>query len=326
MATIDCGGAGENRTLHRYVPPSQCSDISSNSGSDVAPKGVWKFVKQLRGDHVECFKPDSDKTKKTHCCLYSDENGTCYQLLRLCRHKDNGSWNTAEALVHFKLSHPQSELGGKQNGKEKRKLEQSAKHVDNSTAAQEAKKQAMEEEGEKEASATVERVSVSPEQKPKQAGEECFVSDIKRLCLARNDKDRLSWHEYFASMSILASARSPCERLHVGCVIVRENRMLSMGFNGFFSGAPHKSIMKDGHEQATVHAEQNAISHAARVGISLRDSCAYITHFPCVNCYKSLVAAGIARVYYIDDYRNDRVVFELSKVSGVTVDKVTGLR
>lgn len=150
-----------------------------------------------------------------------------------------------------------------------------------------------------------------------------FVEAMKSLCKSCDGKQRLSWHQYFASMAILASARSPCERLHVGCVIVRENRILSMGYNGFFSGAPHKSIMKNGHEQATVHAEQNAISHAARVGISLNGAVAYITHYPCVNCFKSLVSAGIRHIHYLEDYRNDPVNLELSQLSRVKIDRLS---
>lgn len=146
-----------------------------------------------------------------------------------------------------------------------------------------------------------------------------FVGSLKRMTKCAH---RLSWHEYFASMSVLASARSPCHRLHVGCVLVKNNRVLSMGYNGFFSGAPHTSIIANGHEQATVHAEQNAISHAARVGIALDGSTAYITHYPCVNCYRSLVATGITHIYYLDDYRNDAVVADLAFVSGVKIEQL----
>ena len=95
-----------------------------------------------------------------------------------------------------------------------------------------------------------------------------------------------------------------------------------MGYNGFFSGSPHISIIRDGHEQATIHAEQNAIAHAAKQGISLNDSIAYITHFPCVNCFKILISAGIKKVYYIDDYRNDPTNIELSQLSKVSIEKL----
>jgi len=82
-----------------------------------------------------------------------------------------------------------------------------------------------------------------------------FLDDLKSMCAELETRGRLSWHEYFASLALLVSARSPCQRLHVGCAIVRENRVLCTGYNGFFSGVPHRSIFANGHEQATVHAE-----------------------------------------------------------------------
>ena len=69
----------------------------------------------------------------------------------------------------------------------------------------------------------------------------------------------MSWDDYFSSLSLLISSRSPCHRLHVGCVLVNEKRVLSTGYNGFLPGAEHKSVVRNNHEQATVHAEQNAI-------------------------------------------------------------------
>ena len=85
-----------------------------------------------------------------------------------------------------------------------------------------------------------------------------FLGRVKALTKEAARDQRVSWDEYFGGMALLAAARSPCERLHVGCVVVRDRRVLSMGYNGFFQGAPHQSIMAHGHEQATVHAEQNA--------------------------------------------------------------------
>ena len=52
---------------------------------------------------------------------------------------------------------------------------------------------------------------------------------------------RMEWDDYFISIALLASQRSPCARLHVGSVIVRDNRMISMGYNGFIAGCPHVS-------------------------------------------------------------------------------------
>lgn len=132
-----------------------------------------------------------------------------------------------------------------------------------------------------------------------------------------SETDRMSWDEYFSTMAELASKRSPCERLHVGCVLVRENRIISMGYNGFLPGAPHISRIRDNHEMGTVHAEQNAICDAAKRGVSIKDTTAYITHFPCINCFKMLVASGCQRIVYNNDYKNDELVYKLAEESSV---------
>jgi dCMP deaminase len=113
---------------------------------------------------------------------------------------------------------------------------------------------------------------------------------------------RPSWDEYFMATAVLVSSRSSCERLHVGCIVVstgkHPNRLVAAGYNGFLPGAPHDSHIRDGHEQATVHAEQNAVADAAKRGVSLQGTVCYVTHYPCVNCAKMLAAAGIAEVRY----------------------------
>ena len=124
--------------------------------------------------------------------------------------------------------------------------------------------------------------------------------------------ERPSWDEYFMATAKLIASRSNCERLNVGCVIVtggaRKNRLVAAGYNGFLPGTPHASRIRDGHEQATVHAEQNAIADAARRGSSVEGCTAYVTHYPCINCAKILAAAGIAEVKYHVDYQNDPLV------------------
>ena len=101
--------------------------------------------------------------------------------------------------------------------------------------------------------------------------------------------ERPSWDEYFKQIVKITSLRSPCERLKVGCLLVKDNRIISQGYNGFLPGCPHESIVRDNHEQATVHAEQNAISDCAKRGVSCLGSTAYITHFPCLNCIKYII-------------------------------------
>ena len=146
-----------------------------------------------------------------------------------------------------------------------------------------------------------------------------FLSKIDSLI--QNHKQRLNWDEYFMSMTLLISIRSSCHRLHVGCIIVKNKRVISAGYNGFIAGLPHNSVVRDGHEQNTVHAEQNAIVDAARRGVSLEGSTAYITHYPCIVCSKLLIAAGIINIVYHKDYKNDELVTELLEQSKVNIRK-----
>jgi dCMP deaminase len=137
---------------------------------------------------------------------------------------------------------------------------------------------------------------------------------------------RPTWDEYFMATAKLIASRSNCERLHVGCVIVtagdRKNRLVAAGYNGFLPGTPHVSRVRDNHEQATVHAEQNAIADAARRGSSVDGCTVYVTHFPCINCAKILAASGIAQIVYHDDYFNDPLVPAILADAGVKLSKL----
>ena len=124
-------------------------------------------------------------------------------------------------------------------------------------------------------------------------------------------EERISWNDYFMKAATLASVRSPCDRLKVGCVIVKNNRLISMGYNGFLAGTDHRSIVRWGHEKATIHAEINAITDAAKRGVSIDDSVAYITHYPCINCFKALASSGVKKIYYQVDYKNDPILEDL---------------
>ena len=120
--------------------------------------------------------------------------------------------------------------------------------------------------------------------------------------------NRPTWEEYFKKILIATKERSACERLQVGCLLVKDNRIISQGYNGFLPGLPHTSIVRNNHEQATVHAEQNALCDCAKRGVSCEGATAYITHYPCIICTRLLLAAGIKEIKYIDDYKNDSLV------------------
>tara|TARA_Y100000816_G_scaffold77983_1_gene52966 strand:+ start:6595 stop:7002 length:408 start_codon:yes stop_codon:yes gene_type:complete len=134
--------------------------------------------------------------------------------------------------------------------------------------------------------------------------------------------DRPSWNEYFKEITLATLKRSPCHRLQVGCLLVLDNRIISQGYNGFLPGCQHKSIVRDNHEQATVHAEQNAICDCAKRGVSCNNSTAYISHFPCLICTRLLLASGISKIYYISDYKNDDLVNHFCQEKGVIIEKI----
>ena len=135
-------------------------------------------------------------------------------------------------------------------------------------------------------------------------------------------ESRPSWDEYFKEIVQVTAKRSPCDRLHVGCLLVKDNRIISQGYNGFLPGCKHESIVRDGHEQATVHAEQNAIADCAKRGVSCAGCTAYITHYPCIICTRILLAAGICEIKYITDYKNDSLVQQFCDQLSVSVDKI----
>ncbi len=146
---------------------------------------------------------------------------------------------------------------------------------------------------------------------------EAMLSHVKMSTTARP-----SWDEYFKAIVQVTASRSACERLHVGCLLVVDNRIVSMGYNGFLPGCAHTSIVRDGHEQATVHAEQNAIADCAKRGVSCAGATAYVTHYPCLMCARLLLAAGIRRIAYIEDYKNDALVGALAYQMGVDIVKL----
>ena len=117
---------------------------------------------------------------------------------------------------------------------------------------------------------------------------------------------RKTWPLYFMDIAKVTSTRATCPRRSVGCLIVKDRQILATGYNGSLPGMPHCTdkgcMMIDGHCIQTVHAELNAIAQAAKVGISLEGSTAYVTTRPCFSCFKALVSSGIKEIYYQETY------------------------
>ena len=133
---------------------------------------------------------------------------------------------------------------------------------------------------------------------------------------------RPNWKDYFKEIVLITSKRSPCERLKVGCLLVKDNRIISQGYNGFLPNCEHKSIIRDNHEQATIHAEQNIITDCAKRGVSTNNCIVYITHYPCIICTRILLASGICEINYINDYKNDELVEYFCNLKNVKINKI----
>lgn len=135
-------------------------------------------------------------------------------------------------------------------------------------------------------------------------------------------RDRPSWDEYFKEIVQVTSKRSPCDCLKVGCILVHKNRIISQVYNGFLPDCPHESIVRNNHEQATIHAEQNAICDCAKRGVSTLESIVYVTHYPCIICTRLLLASGISEIKYIEDYKNDELVEYFCKQKNIAINKI----
>ena len=114
----------------------------------------------------------------------------------------------------------------------------------------------------------------------------------------------------------VVASRSTCSRKNVGSVIVRDRTILSTGYNGSLRGLPHCDdighMMEGGHCVATIHAEQNAIIHAAKNGVAINGGTVYVTASPCWSCFKSIANAGLRRIVYGEFYRDERI-FEFAQ-------------
>lgn len=142
-----------------------------------------------------------------------------------------------------------------------------------------------------------------------------------------NAAKRISWPEYFLTQAKIIALRSSCPRLTVGCVIVRDKRTIAGGYNGSIRGDEHcidvGCKIRDNHCIRSIHAEANAILQCAKLGVPTDGAHLYVTHFPCLNCAKLIIQAGITHVYYELDYRNDDYAVELFAKSNVQVTKIT---
>lgn len=126
--------------------------------------------------------------------------------------------------------------------------------------------------------------------------------------------------ELLMETAILWSKRGTCSRLQVGCVLSRDGRIVSIGYNGAPRGIPHCDHTRNPEASCTMatHAEANALSFAARHGIDTLDSILHTTHSPCMSCSHLLINAGVREVYYLTEFR-DASGIDFLRMAGVGV-------
>jgi dCMP deaminase len=138
--------------------------------------------------------------------------------------------------------------------------------------------------------------------------------------------ERISWDQYYMAQSHLLALRSTCTRLTVGATIVRDKRIIAGGYNGSIAGGDHcidsGCYVIDNHCVRTIHAEMNALLQCAKFGVPTAEAEMYVTHFPCLQCSKMIIQAGIRTVYYAEDYKNHPYAIELFAQANVNVEKV----
>jgi dCMP deaminase len=144
---------------------------------------------------------------------------------------------------------------------------------------------------------------------------------------------RPSWDEYFMEIANTVAKRATCDRGRSGCVIARDRQLLVSGYVGSPIGHPHcdevghqfkKMIHEDDsvtqHCVRTVHAEQNAICQAAKLGISLAGATLYCRMTPCRTCAMLIINCGIVRVVCEKKYHAGLESEEMFKISGVKLE------
>ncbi len=128
--------------------------------------------------------------------------------------------------------------------------------------------------------------------------------------------ERPSWDTYFMQIAHLVATRATCPRRSVGAIVVKDKHIVATGYNGAPAGLPHcppegdkhewpRGCLISGHCMRSLHAEQNCLLQAAKIGVACDRSTMYVTCQPCNTCAKMIINAGIQRVVYEGDYPDD---------------------
>jgi len=129
---------------------------------------------------------------------------------------------------------------------------------------------------------------------------------------------RLTWDEMYLEIAKIVAKRSKDPHTKVGAVLVKDNHILSIGYNAEPKNCKYKFNWHSTEKYAyVIHAELNAIANATYYGNSIQDSVIYLTLSPCHDCMKLLIQYGIKKVYFLDIYKDFALTKKLAKSSGI---------
>lgn len=130
-------------------------------------------------------------------------------------------------------------------------------------------------------------------------------------------------HRFFMHVAMLTADLSYCKRDKVGAVLVFDQNILSLGYNGTISKAKNECEDKTGNtiHHLVLHAESNCLARCARLGIATKGASLYVTTMSCVDCAKLSVQAGIIEVWYDKLYRDETGML-VFKEAGILINKL----
>lgn len=148
-------------------------------------------------------------------------------------------------------------------------------------------------------------------------------------------KQRIDQHQYFMLLALMASARSTCLRRQVGCVAVKDKRILATGYNGSVSGTSHceKCWREENNIPSgemldmcfAVHAEQNVICQAAIHGVSISGCDIYVTCPPCATCMKLLAQINVKNIYCLGTYPASPIAEDICRQKNIRLNTMNSI-
>jgi dCMP deaminase len=144
---------------------------------------------------------------------------------------------------------------------------------------------------------------------------------MKQLADIMNSAHSLNkWQEAYMDTAERFASLSTAKRLQVGAIVVKDNRIVSIGYNGMPSGWDNEcEDQSNKTKPEVIHAEANAIAKLARSTESGLGGEMYVTHAPCIECAKQIYTAGVTKVYYKNKYRSDDGLKFLDKCGVIVI-------